>query len=135
MRNFRITVDGTPYEVSVEELDASDAGAAMSASHATAAPRAATPVARSAPAASPTAPPVTRAGVAAPGDVASPLAGTVVSVEVTPGQQVNEGQPLVVLEAMKMNTHITASHSGTVSAVFVAAGASVTEGQILLSIG
>ena len=62
------------------------------------------------------------------------MAGTVVSLEVTVGQQVRTGQNLVVLEAMKMNTHITAARDGTVSAIHVAAGGSVSEGQPLLTL-
>lgn len=128
MRNFRITVDGTPYEVSVEELD----GGIVSAAPAAVAAPAQRPVA-AAPAAA--AAPVAAAAASGPGDVVSPLAGTVVKVEVAVGQTVNQGQPVVVLEAMKMNTNITASRGGTVTAVNVAAGASVSEGQVLVSIG
>lgn len=130
MRTFRITVDGTPYDVSVEELD-SPAGAAP-VPHPVAAPVAA-PVQR--PAASAPPPPSAAPVSGGPGDVISPLAGTVVKVEVSVGQQVAQGQPVVVLEAMKMNTNVTASRGGTVNAINITAGSSVSEGQILLSIG
>lgn len=130
-RQFKITVDGTSYEVTVEEQDGG-------------APAAPTPVApraaRSAPAASTPEPAAAAAPAAAEsgggglGDVASPLAGTVVEVHVKAGDQVNQGQPVVTLEAMKMNTTVTASRSGTVSNVGVQAGASVAEGQVLMSI-
>ncbi|MFP4361519.1 MAG: biotin/lipoyl-containing protein, partial [Alphaproteobacteria bacterium] len=66
--------------------------------------------------------------------VVSPLAGTVVEVHVKAGDPVTQGQPVVTLEAMKMNTSVTASRSGTVKNVAVQAGESVAEGQLLLSI-
>ncbi|MDV7145684.1 biotin/lipoyl-containing protein, partial [Tropicimonas sp. TH_r6] len=63
-----------------------------------------------------------------------PLAGTVVSVDVSVGQKVSQGDTLLVLEAMKMNTNIGAPSDGTVTAVNVAAGATVTEGQVLVTL-
>lgn len=137
MRNFRITVDGKPYVVSVEELDAVDGAAVAAPTTAATPPSVKSHVAPTSPgpgAATP--PPATgpaaRAGV---GDVASPLAGTVVGVEVAVGQVVHQGEAVVVLEAMKMNTHVTASRSGTVTAIYVKPGETVSEGQILLSTG
>ncbi|MCK9258699.1 MAG: acetyl-CoA carboxylase biotin carboxyl carrier protein subunit [Azoarcus sp.] len=58
-----------------------------------------------------------------------------VSVDVTVGQHVTQNQQLIVLEAMKMNTYITAPRDGRVTAINVAAGTAVAEGQPLLSIG
>tara|TARA_R110001583_G_scaffold195118_1_gene369477 strand:+ start:217459 stop:217863 length:405 start_codon:yes stop_codon:yes gene_type:complete len=134
MRNFRITVDGTPYEVSVEELDA----AAPSSANPSPAPSPAPaphPARPAVAAAAPTAPPRAAAAAGGAGDVPSPLAGTVVSVDVTLGQHVTKSQQLVVLEAMKMNTYITAPRDGRITAINVAAGTAVAEGQSLLSIG
>ena len=71
---------------------------------------------------------------AAAGDIASPLAATVVKVEVAVGQQVTAGQELAVLEAMKMNNSVHAPREGTVSAIHVAAGDVVAEGQPLLTL-
>lgn len=130
MRNFRITVDGTPYEVSVEELDAVAPDSASPSPAPSPAPRPARPAAAAAPAAQPPA-----AADSGAGDVPSPLAGTVVSVDVAVGQHVTKSQQLVVLEAMKMNTYITAPRDGRITAINVAAGTAVAEGQSLLSIG
>ncbi|NBB71735.1 MAG: biotin/lipoyl-binding protein, partial [Alphaproteobacteria bacterium] len=91
------------------------------------------PAAR-APEPAPAAPAADGGGGGGLGDVASPLAGTVVEVHVKAGDPVNQGQPVVTLEAMKMNTTVTASRTGTVKNVAVQAGASVSEGQVLLSI-
>ena len=66
--------------------------------------------------------------------VASPLAAVVVSVDVKQGQQVKEGDKLVTLEAMKMNTFVFAPKSGTVSQILVNAGQSVAEGEALVSL-
>ena len=132
MRNFRITVDGTPYEVSVEELDAAAPSGAIPAPAPAPAQRPPHPTA--APVA-PAGPSPVAAAAGSPGDVPSPLAGTVVSVDVTVGQHVTQNQQLIVLEAMKMNTYITAPRDGRVTAINVAAGTAVAEGQPLLSIG
>lgn len=117
MKTLRITVDGTAYDVTVEVLE--DDGAAPSRPKAPVAP------------ATPAAPAPAAAGAI---NVVSPLAGTVVSVDVAVGDTVAAGQQLVMLEAMKMNTPIQAPRAGTVSAVSAQAGQSVAEGQVLLSL-
>jgi len=67
-------------------------------------------------------------------DVAAPLAGTIFKVNVQPGSQVAEGDVLLILEAMKMETEVQAAKSGTVAAVHVKEGDSVTVGAPLLSL-
>lgn len=128
MKRLRITVEGIAYDVTVEELDAGTSPAPMAAP--AAAPVA--PVASPAPAAAPAA---AAPAAAAAGDVTSPLAGTVLKVDVSQGQAVTAGQVLVTLEAMKMNTPVTAPAAGTVTAIRVEAGATVQEGQVLVSLG
>ena len=64
----------------------------------------------------------------------APLAGNIFKVLVSPGQQVNEGDTLIILEAMKMETEVSASKSGTVGAVNVKEGDSVAVGDLLLTI-
>ncbi|CCG09302.1 acetyl-CoA carboxylase biotin carboxyl carrier protein subunit [Pararhodospirillum photometricum] len=129
IRHLRITVDGTPYDVTVEDLDTPDLTAASPAL-APPAPRAlpAAPAA-SLPRTSPSAGMATGDGV-----IPCPLAGTVVSVEVAVGQSVAAGDVLVVLEAMKMNTPISAPRAGTVHSLAVSVGQTVTEGQPLLTL-
>ena len=63
----------------------------------------------------------------------SPLPGTVAAIEVEPGQQVNEGETLVVLEAMKMEHRITADSDGTIDQVLVTPGQSVEAHQVLVT--
>ncbi len=129
MRQFRITVDGTAYDVTVEEIDSGAGPPVM-------------PASRPAPTATPTAVPpraaVTAATAALPvasGDITSPLAATVVRIDVGVGQQVSAGQQLAVLEAMKMDNFITAPQDGVVTAIHVATGDVVAEGQPLLALG
>jgi len=128
MRKLRVTVEGKVYEVLVEMLD--EAGAPSASAHAPAATAA--PAALSAPV---TAVPVSAPAKAAPagaGDVPSPLAGKVVSIDVKIGQVVEEGAQVATVEAMKMNTYIFAPRGGTVAAILVNPGDGVEEGAALL---
>lgn len=130
MKKLRITVENKTYEVEVEVIGQEDAAPV-------AAPRpvAASSVAVSAPVAAPApAPAPAAAAPAGAGDVVSPLSAVVVSVDVKPGQAVKEGDKLITLEAMKMNTFVNAPHAGTVSAIHVSAGNAVEEGQPLLAL-
>ena len=68
------------------------------------------------------------------GAIKSPLTGKVVSVDVKPGQDVNEGQQVMTLEAMKMNTYIYAPKTGRVSTVQINPGDAVEEGAVLMAI-
>ena len=125
MKKLRVTVDGKAFDVLVEILDE---GGAPSPSRPSAHPAHVESAHVSAPAVS------TRhaAGSAAPGDVPSPLAGKVVSIDVKPGQQVEANAQLLTLEAMKMNTYVFAPAAGTVKEVLVTAGDAVEEGQVLV---
>jgi biotin carboxyl carrier protein len=141
MKKLRITVENRSYDVTVEELEdtsarpsalptqvprpfisvVNPAPVTAPAPRAVAAPRAA---------AAPAAPPV----AAGAGSVLSPLAGVIVSVDVTVGQAVKEGDKLLCLEAMKMNTDVLAPHAGTVTAVHVEVGVPVQESQVLVTV-
>ena len=66
------------------------------------------------------------------GEVESPLAGNVLSVSVKPGDQVNAGDTLLVLEAMKMESNVASPKAGTVGEVLVNAGDAVRTGQVLV---
>ncbi|BFM49457.1 sodium-extruding oxaloacetate decarboxylase subunit alpha [Marinomonas sp. THO17] len=77
------------------------------------------------------------APVAAPSggeDVPAPLAGNIFKVLVKPGQQVQEGETIMILEAMKMETEISAPKSGVVGSIHVKEGDAVQVGQALLSL-
>ena len=73
-------------------------------------------------------------GAAGSGEVVSPMQGTIVKTLVAVGDEVELGQGVVVLEAMKMENHITAEKAGTVSEVRVSAGDTVGTGDVLVVI-
>lgn len=129
-RQFKVSVNGREYDVSVLEVTpgstaAPHAGTAPAISTATPA----APVAPVAPSSS--APSAPSAGA---GDEVAQMGGVVVQVEVKLGQTVATGDRLLVLEAMKMKTHVFASRPGKVTRILVAAGDSVEGGQPLVSI-
>lgn len=124
MKKYNIVVNGTTYQVEVEEV-----GGVPSAPKAAPAPAPA-PVA-AAPAPAPAAP----AAPVAAGDkaIVSPMPGTVLDVRVSAGQAVKAGDILLILEAMKMENEILAPHDGTIDTVSVTKGASVNSGDPLVA--
>jgi biotin carboxyl carrier protein len=64
----------------------------------------------------------------------APIPGKVVGVKVKPGDEVEPGQPLVVLEAMKMENELAADQAGKVAAIHVAAGDTVEGGELLVEL-
>ena len=128
MKKFNITVNGTSYEVEVEEVKA--AGAA--------APKAA-PKAAPAPAAAPAAPAAPKKAAVAAGagehSIDAPMPGKVVKLVAAEGQAVKDGDVLLILEAMKMQNEITADTDGTVKSFNVAAGQSVKAHESLVILG
>ena len=130
MRNFVITVNGKTYEVGVEEVGAS--AVAPAAVPAVSAPIAAAPVA--APVASAAAAPAKAATNAQGEKVLSPFPGLIKNLLVAEGATVKKDQPILVLEAMKMDNDITAPCDGVVS-FNVAKGANVESDAVLAVIG
>lgn len=130
MRNFVITVNGKTYEVGVEET-----GASASAPKTTfvAATPAAMPVA-AAPAAASVAAPAPKANIEGGEKVLSPFPGLIKGLLVAEGASVEKDQPILVLEAMKMDNEITAPVAGKVSFA-VAKGANVESDTLLAVIG
>jgi biotin carboxyl carrier protein len=124
MKKFNITVNGTAYQVEVEEVKEVKAAAAPAAKVAAApAPKAAAPVAAAAPAAA-------EVGAGETG-VPSPMPGKIVKVLAQAGQAVKKGDVLMILEAMKMQNEITAPVDGTVKSINVAADQSVKPNEVL----
>jgi biotin carboxyl carrier protein len=130
IKKLRITVDGKPFDVSVELLGENGTTSPTPIAPVASAPVASAPVV--APAPTPAPAPAAPAGA---GSVPSPLAGKVVSLDVTPGTAVKEGDQILTLEAMKMNTIIYSPVAGTLTSFSVAAGDTVQEGQTLAVIG
>ena len=128
LRKFKITIDGKTYLVEMEEI-----GGAPAAQPAPAAP--ATPAATPTPA-TPAAP-APAAPVAPTGEgevVTAPIPGTVTKILVKDGDTVTENQPLMILEAMKMENEIVAPKAGTIGQVFATLNQNVNSGDNLISI-
>ena len=118
MKNYTITVNGTVYDVTVEE------GGAGSAPVRAAAPKAAP---KAAPAEAPAAPAASAGSI----EVKASVPGKVFKVVSAPGAAVKAGDPIVVLEAMKMEIDVVAPQDGTVAVINVAVGDAVENGDVL----
>lgn len=124
MKNYTITVNGTVYEVTVEE------GGAGSAPVRAAAPAAA-PKAAPAPAAAPkAAAPAAAGGI----EVKASVPGKVFKVEAKVGQAVKAGENVIILEAMKMEIPVVAPEDGTVASINVAVGDAIESGDVLVTL-
>lgn len=117
MKKYRVNVNGTNYEVCVEEISADEAVK-------TAAPA-------PAPAAAAPAAPAPAGGE----KIIAPMPGNILSVNVKDGDTVKKGDILLILEAMKMENEILAPADGTVAAVSVTKGQTVETGALLCVIG
>ena len=122
---YKVTLNGKTYEIEVE------AGKAMCLAEYVAIAPSAAPVAApvAASAAAPAAPAAAPAMTVSGGEaVNAPMPGTILKVNVQPGQAVKAGEVLVVLEAMKMENEIMAPKAGTVAQVLVSKGSNVDTG-------
>lgn len=131
---YKVTLNNRTYEVEVEEGKAMLVDEYEAYAPAAPAPVAAAPVA-AAPAAAPAAPAAPAGAALAAGEVVkSPMPGNILKINVAQGQKVNEGDVLIVLEAMKMENEIVAIKSGTVAQIVTAKGAVVETGAPLVVI-
>ncbi|MBT3350027.1 MAG: biotin attachment protein [Nitrospinaceae bacterium] len=110
---LNLTVDGNAHSIQIEEEEAPKS---------TPGPRRAA------------APSKPSGGGGGEGSIVAQIPGTVLDVEVSVGDSVNEGDRLIVLEAMKMENVITAESSGTVQSVNIAKGDKVVAGQLMMEI-
>lgn len=112
MKNYTITVNGTAYDVTVEEGSGSGA------------PVAAAPKKATAPS----------AGGQGATKVNAPMPGKILSVKASAGQAVKKGDVLMILEAMKMENEVVAPSDGTVASIDVTEGSSVEAGAVLATL-
>ena len=131
-RVFKISVNGTSYDVAVEEL--TDGGAQLMPNYTPGA--AVAPISYIAPAASvvSAAPASAAPAPAGSGDQCAQMGGVVANILVKEGQSVNEGEKIIELDAMKMKVPLMANRSGKISHLVVAVGDGVSGGQPLLTI-
>ncbi len=111
MKKYRVNVNGTVFEVEIEEMTGAPA----------------------APAAAPA--PAAPAAPAGDEKITAPMPGTILAVNVANGSAVKKGDVLMILEAMKMENEIMAPCDGAVTSVAVTKGASVESGTLLCTIG
>ena len=123
MKKYNVTVNGTVYEVTVEEADGAVAQA---------------PIAAPAPVAAPAAPVAAAPKAAAPAGaktVVSPMPGNILKMNVKVGDTVKANDLVCILEAMKMENEIFASESGVVKAINAPQGSSVNTGDAIITLG
>ena len=106
MKKYRVVVNGTPYEIELEELTGAAPVKAAEASPAV-------------------------SGGSSGEQVTAPMPGTILSVNIAQGDQVKRGQILMILEAMKMENEIMCPQDGIVASVHVNKGAAVESGTLL----
>ena len=151
MKKYQYKVQGVDYEVEIEEVEGNIAKVNVNgipfevelqqpinaAKHPTIAkPVVVAPQTDNQASTQPAAAPAQTAAAPASGNaVKAPLPGTITEINVTIGQQVNVGDTVIVLEAMKMQNNIETEYAGTVKAINVSKGDSVMEGAVLLTIG
>ncbi len=131
MRQFRVLVNGNEYKVAIEELNETD-GAAIEVKTPrqevqSAAPK---PVASSAPKQVKT--PTQDADGDSSGIITAAMPGTILDVKTSVGESVVRGQPLLILEAMKMENEIMAPRDGVIGEINATVGASVNSGDVLI---
>lgn len=114
MEKYKVTVNGKVYDVVVEKVDSNYV-----------------PEAAAAPAPAAPAPAAPSAGASV---MNSPIQGTVLKVLVKPGQAVKRGEPVVVVEAMKLENDIVAEHDSVIDEIFVTERQVVDNGTPLVSL-
>ena len=114
MKNYTITVNGTAYDVTVEEKGGSSSSAAAAPAPKAAAPKKAAP-----------------SGGAGSVKIEAGAAGKVFKVSASVGASVKKGDPIIVLEVMKMETPVVAPVDGTIKSINVQEGASIESGALL----
>ena len=114
MKKYRVNVNGSLYEIEVEEMDASAVSAAPAAPAAPKAPVAAAP--------------------AAGAQVKAPMPGNILDVKVATGASVKKGDVLVILEAMKMENEIQAPCDGKITGMNVRKGDTVETQALICTI-
>ena len=151
MNKYQYKVQGVDYDVEIEEVEGNLAKVSVNGvsfevelkrpinpAHAIKKPKVAAPqpaAPRPVAAAPAAAPAATPAAAGAGNPVKAPLPGTISSINVKVGDQINVGDTVLVLEAMKMQNNIEAEYAGTITSIVVNPGDSVMEGAVLLTIG
>ena len=140
MKEYKYTINGNEYEVVISDITENIATLTVNGEEYTvemekqAAPEKPKPVVRQASSESSEAGEAKSAGSASGTAVKAPLPGVITEICVTEGQEVQAGDTVIVLEAMKMANALEAEKSGKVSAIVVKVGQSVMEDEALVYI-
>lgn len=118
MKRYNITVNGTAYDVAVEEVSGDSAPVQAAAP----APKAAAPA------------PKPSAGASGSVKITAPMPGTIVDVKAKVGDAVKNGTVIAVLEAMKMENDVVADRDGTIASINVNKGDSVSTGSVIATL-
>ena len=124
MKQYKITVNGKTYEVEVEEIGGQNP-APITATQTTT-----TPAAPQQPKPQPQ-PKPNNPGTTGKQKITSPMPGTIMSIKTKPGDKIQKGDVIMILEAMKMENEIIAPEDGVITSIDVSEGASVNTGDIL----
>lgn len=135
MRKFVVNVNGNNYEVDVEEVGGAPISQSVAVSPAQ-------PVAPPAPVAAPAPAPAPEAALSAPVStgtegsvkITAPMPGTILDIRVKPGDAVDKGTIVIILEAMKMENEILSPQQATVASVNVTKGQQVNSGDTMLTL-
>lgn len=131
LRKFRIKINDKEYLVEMEEIGAPVPVVQPQAAPQVAAPAPAPVAAAPQPAPAAPAPQATGEGL----KVTAPMPGNILDVMVKVGDQVSEHQPLVILEAMKMENEIVAPKAGVITSIGVTKGSPIDVGDVIVTIG
>ena len=139
MKEYKYTINGTKYEVAVGNIEDDIVTVTVNGEEYKVEmekqpePEKKKPVVRPVAASKEPAPSQTSNGGSAQGNaLKAPLPGVITDIKVAVGDEVEEDQPVVVLEAMKMANNLTAEKAGKVAAICVQIGQSVMEGDALV---
>ncbi len=137
MRRYKFTIGGNKYNVEIKSLEENIAEIEVNGTsyHVELGKEIKTPqtpkLVRYTPPAPPKAPVLNTPGLSL---VKAPLPGTIIAIAVTPGMQIKLEEPVLVLEAMKMENNVFAEKPGIVKTIRVAVGDTVMQGDILIEI-
>ena len=139
LRKFKISIDGTQYLVEMEEVGApaptpADAAPVAAPAPAPAAAPAPAPAPATAAAPAPAPAPMPAPAPAGAHVQSAPMPGTILDIHVKVGDVVTANQPVMILEAMKMENEVVADKDGVIASIDVAKGAMVNPGDALFSI-
>ncbi|HHY42234.1 MAG TPA: acetyl-CoA carboxylase biotin carboxyl carrier protein subunit [Thermoanaerobacterales bacterium] len=127
MKKYKITVNGQTYEVEVEEIGGTFSETTPAQPEPT---PAVSKVQQPQPQPKPQAKPKT-SGTAGKNKITAPMPGTILSIKKKPGDKIQKGDVIMILEAMKMENEIVAPDSGTITSIDISEGASVNTGDTL----